>query len=186
VAEVGDVQIRNRGTVGGALAHADPASDYLPYTATMDASFVLRSADGRRTVDAADFFTGYMETALEEGELLTGVQIPEPDEGTVVGFDKFSKRESDWAIVNAAVRLQRDEKQWTDARIRVGGVGGAPRPAHEAEAKIEGTPVGKIDPETVGNLARSEIDPDEDPRMSEAYKRDLVRATVMDALESME
>ena len=101
--QVGDPQIRHRGTIGGSLVHADPAGDLPAVILALDATLVARGPSGTREISAADFFAGLFETALEPGELLTEIRIPKP--GTAGwSFQKFTKRAIDWAIVGAAVQ----------------------------------------------------------------------------------
>jgi carbon-monoxide dehydrogenase medium subunit len=103
-AEVGDPQVRHRGTLGGAAAHGDPASDLPAALLALDATFVARGPDGERTIAARDFFRDFLETALAPDELLTEIRVPKvgPDG---FGFQKFNRRAQDWAIVGAvAVR----------------------------------------------------------------------------------
>ena len=101
--QVGDPQIRHRGTIGGSVVHADPAGDLPAVILALDATLVARGPSGTREISAADFFTGLFETALEPGELLTEIRIPK--QGTAGwSFQKFTKRAIDWAIVGAAVQ----------------------------------------------------------------------------------
>jgi aerobic carbon-monoxide dehydrogenase medium subunit len=102
---VGDPQIRHRGTIGGSVAHADAAADLPASLLALEASFVIRDASGAdRTVPAAQFFQGIVETALEPGELLTEIQVPKPAAPSAWSFQKFTKRKIDWAIVGVAVQ----------------------------------------------------------------------------------
>jgi aerobic carbon-monoxide dehydrogenase medium subunit len=102
--QVGDPQIRHRGTIGGSVAHADAASDLPAVLLALDATFVIRGAAGTRPVPAAEFFKGIFETALEPGELLTEIQVPKPSAPNAWSFQKFTKRAIDWAIVGVAVQ----------------------------------------------------------------------------------
>ena len=102
--EVGDPQIRHRGTIGGSVAHGDAASDLPATLLALDAVFVIRGAEGTRAVPAAEFFKGIFETAIEPGELLTEIQIPKPARPSAWSFQKFTKRKIDWAIVGVAVQ----------------------------------------------------------------------------------
>jgi carbon-monoxide dehydrogenase medium subunit len=103
---VGDPQVRHRGTIGGSLAHGDPASDLPAVVLALDATLVIRGVSGSRQVAASEFFTGLFETALEPGELLTEIRIPKPAEPGW-SFQKFTKRAIDWAIVGVAVQGDR-------------------------------------------------------------------------------
>jgi len=103
--QVGDPQIRHRGTIGGSVAHADAASDLPAVLLALDATFVIRGGAGAsRSVPATEFFKSIFETALEPGELLTEIQVPKPATPGAWSFQKFTKRAIDWAIVGVAVQ----------------------------------------------------------------------------------
>jgi carbon-monoxide dehydrogenase medium subunit len=99
-AEVGDNQVRHRGTLGGSVAHGDPASDLPAVLLALDATLVVRGPGGERTVSAGDFFQGFLETALEPDELLTEIRVPKTG-ATGFAYEKFNRRAQDWAIVGA-------------------------------------------------------------------------------------
>ena len=101
--QVGDPQVRHRGTIGGSLVHADPAADLPAVVLALDATLVARGPSGRREIGAGDFFQGLFETALQPGELLTEIRIPKPG-NRGWAFQKFTKRAIDWAIVGVAVQ----------------------------------------------------------------------------------
>jgi aerobic carbon-monoxide dehydrogenase medium subunit len=101
---VGDPQIRHRGTIGGSVAHADAAADLPASLLALDATFVIRGADGERSVPASEFFRGIFETAIEPGELLTEIQVPKPATPAAWSFQKFNKRAIDFAMVGVAVQ----------------------------------------------------------------------------------
>jgi carbon-monoxide dehydrogenase medium subunit len=102
--EVGDPQIRHRGTIGGSVAHGDSASDLPATLLALDATFVIRGESGTRPVPATEFFKSIFETAIEPGELLTEIQVPKPAAPAAWSFQKFTKRAIDWAIVGVAVQ----------------------------------------------------------------------------------
>jgi len=119
---IGDVQVRNRGTIGGSVSHADPAADYVPSVSAHRGEVVLQSsADGERVVPAAEFFLDVMYTAREPHELLTAVRIPKLADGAVAEYIRFARVEGSFAIVNAAVVLD-----GSSGLIALGGVGPAP------------------------------------------------------------
>ena len=120
---IGDVQVRHRGTIGGSLAHADPAADYLPVMLVLGAQFRLQSAKGERIVKAGDFFKGLMQTVLQPAELLTEVQIPKLKDGAGSSYQRLHRVEGNFAIVNAAAVV---EKGFASARVALGGVGPKP------------------------------------------------------------
>lgn len=102
--QVGDPSVRHRGTIGGSLAHGDPASDLPAAVLALGATLVATGPGGQRTIDAADFFQGFLETALEPDEMLTEIRVPKAN-GAGWSFQKFNRRAQDWAIVGAAIQL---------------------------------------------------------------------------------
>jgi aerobic carbon-monoxide dehydrogenase medium subunit len=102
--QVGDPQVRHRGTIGGSLVHADPAADLPAVALALDVTLVARGPSGTREIAVSDFFQSLFETALEPGELLTEIRIPRPDAPANWAFQKFTKRAIDWAIVGVAVQ----------------------------------------------------------------------------------
>ena len=118
-AQVGDPQIRHRGTIGGSIAHADPASDLPAVLLALDATVVARGADGEREIAIGEFFQGLFETALEPDELLTEIRVPKPasGDGGSWSFQKFTQRAIDWAIVGCAVQ---------DGHVALVNMGGTP------------------------------------------------------------
>jgi aerobic carbon-monoxide dehydrogenase medium subunit len=102
--QVGDPQVRHRGTIGGSLVHADPAADLPAVALALDATLVARGPAGSREIAAGDFFESLFETTLEPGELLTEIRFPKPEEAARWAFQKFTKRAIDWAIVGVAVQ----------------------------------------------------------------------------------
>ena len=119
-AYVGDVQVRHRGTIGGSLAHADPAADYQPVMLVTGAQVKLQSAKGERVVKLRDFLKGLMQTDLQASELLTEIQIPKLADGSGSSYQRLHRVEGNFAIVNAAAVI---EKGFKAARLALGGVG---------------------------------------------------------------
>lgn len=120
-AVIGDVQVRNRGTVGGSIAHADPAADYLPVLAVLGATIVIQSASGERVLPASDFFVDIMLTALEPGELVVEVRIPKAAPSSGAAYKRLARVEGTFAIVNAAAIVSPDA-----TRVAVGGIAARP------------------------------------------------------------
>lgn len=120
---IGDVQIRNRGTLGGSLAHADPAANYPPLALALGASMVIRSAAGERVVRAADFFEGVMQTAVAHGDVLTEVRIPVPESGEGAAYREFVRVEGNFALVNACAVVS--SINWA-GRVALGGIASVP------------------------------------------------------------
>ena len=153
---IGHFQIRTRGTLGGAIAHADPAAEYAAVALTLDASIEAASARGRRQIPASDFFTGLWETALAPDEILTAVRFPVWSGRAGFAIQEFARRHGDFAIAGATVAVELDDD---DRVVRCGigllGLGSTPKRATIAEDAVVGTAVTDITPEEVGRLAMS-------------------------------
>jgi aerobic carbon-monoxide dehydrogenase medium subunit len=153
---IGHFQIRNRGTIGGSLAHADPAAEYPAVALAMDAQLDVLSPHGARTIPATDFFTGLWSTALEPDELLTGVSFPVWSGRCGFAVEEFARRHGDFAIAGAVVALELDDHDRV-VRCAVGliGVGSSPVRATAAESACTGQAVTDVDVGEVGRLAMS-------------------------------
>ena len=156
---IGHFQIRSRGTVGGSIAHADPAAEYPAVALALDAEMDVVSPRGRRTVPAAEFFTGLWSTDLAPDELLAGTSFPVWSGRCGFAVEEFARRHGDFALAGAvvAVELEADD---TVRRSAVGliGLGGTPLRAAEAETLFAGRPVGEVDAEAVGRAATAGLD----------------------------
>jgi carbon-monoxide dehydrogenase medium subunit len=153
---IGHFQIRTRGTLGGAIAHADPAAEYAAVALTLDASIEAASARGRRQIPASDFFTGLWETALAPDEILTAVSFPVWSGRTGFAIHEFARRHGDFAIAGATVAVEfDDDDRVTRCGIGLLGLGSTPKRATTAEDAVVGTAVTDITPEEVGRLAMS-------------------------------
>ena len=183
VRHIAHYPIRTRGTFCGSLAHADPASEWCLVAATLDAELLARSARGRRSIAAADFFEWLMTTALAEDELLEEARLPILPSDTRFGFNEFSRRAGDYAIAMALAVFRLEGRTIVDPRIGVGGAEGRPRRIPEAEALLAGREaIGDVFTEAADAAARA-IDPLEDTQATGGYRRDLVRAVTRRALE---
>jgi carbon-monoxide dehydrogenase medium subunit len=166
---VGDPQVRHRGTIGGSIAHGDPASDLPAVILAMDATLVARGPAGERAIAAGEFFRSLFETALEPDELLTEIRIPKAA-SPGWSFQKFTKRAIDWAIVGAAVQ---------GGSIALVNMGAAPLRAAAAErALAEGA-----SPRDAAALAAEGMSPPADNNATAAYREHLARVLVRRALE---
>jgi carbon-monoxide dehydrogenase medium subunit len=175
-AEVGDNQVRHRGTIGGSVAHGDPASDLPAVLLTLDASFVAVGPAGERTIPASDFFEGFLETALAPDELLTEIRVPKL--GAVgSSYQKFNRRAQDWAIVGAvAIRAN------GAARVGLVNMGSTPLRASGVErALAEGAST-----EDASQLAAEGTDPGGDLHATPEFRAHLARVLVRRALTSAE
>jgi carbon-monoxide dehydrogenase medium subunit len=136
VSLVGDAQIRNRGTLGGALAHADPAGDLPAVMLAVDATVVVSSPRGDRSIAAQEFFVDMFQTALEPDEVLTEIRIP-PQPSTQ-HYEKFRMRRCDWAIVASAVSLRVEAGVIADSRVALANAGSTPVRLHQVESALLG------------------------------------------------
>jgi carbon-monoxide dehydrogenase medium subunit len=172
---VAHAQIRNRGTVGGSVAHADPAAELPAVMLALDARLHLRGPGGARVVRAEDFFTGLFATALEPEEMLVEVEIPAAERGTGFAFEEISRRHGDFALagVTAAVRVDA-EGRCVSARIALLSVGEGPVLAAGAAAALQGHAPSADAIRAAASVASSEIDPPGDIHASSAYRRELV------------
>jgi carbon-monoxide dehydrogenase medium subunit len=168
-AQVGDPQIRHRGTIGGSLAHGDPAADLPMALVALGGSVELRGPAGTRTVAADDFFTGYFETALEPDELLTAVRVPSRP-GQPWGYQKFTRRANDWAIVGAAA---------AGGRIALANMGSVPIRALAAEQAL----AGGASAAEAAELAAEGTSPGEDIHADRPFRQHLARVLTRRALE---
>ncbi len=175
--------IRMRGTFCGSLAHADPASEWCLVASTLDARLVLRSVRGERILEADEFFTGVMSTAIEPDELLVEARIPIPNPGVRLGFDEFSRRRGDFALAMALVSLECVDGRVRSPRIGVSGVEDRPRRIAEAEALLDGRIPADDLFRAVARAAAAAVDPLEQPQLPAIYRRELVESSVRRALE---
>lgn len=177
---VAHAQIRNRGTVGGSIAHADPAGELGAVMLALDAIIHLRGPSGDRAVPAAEFFTGLFGTALEADEMLVEVTVPSPAPRAGWAFDEISRRHGDYALAGLAAAVEVDaDGRCTAARIALLGVSDAPVLAREAAAAL----VGQLPTEAAIRAAaeaasQRDIDPPGDIHASPAYRRALTDVLV--------
>jgi carbon-monoxide dehydrogenase medium subunit len=179
--QVGDPQVRHRGTIGGSIAHGDPASDLPAALLALRATLVARGPGGERRIPVDEFFTGFLETALRPDELLTEIRVPATD-GAGWAFQKFNRRAQDWAIVGVAAVLAGGGNGDAGAGPGVGlvNMGGVPlRAAGVEEALRQGAPA-------VDAAARADegTDPPDDLNGSAEFRRHLSHVLVRRALES--
>jgi aerobic carbon-monoxide dehydrogenase medium subunit len=182
-ARIGDVQVRNRGTIGGSLSHADPAADYPAAILALEAEIDATSSGGKRTLRAEDFFVDMLTTALEPGEIVTEVRVPTIAKGTGGAYLKVPQPASGFAIVGVAALVTLDGAGRT-SRARVGVTGAAVKPfrARETENALAGKPP---DEKVVGQaaaLATKGVEPSGDLFASAEYRAHLVTVFVKRAL----
>ena len=180
---IGDAQVRNRGTLGGALVEADPSGDWGPVVLALNAQMKCVGSQGERLISATDFFTFAYTAALESNEILTEIIFPVPNGGSVGTYAKLERVAGDFAIASAAVQMRLDS-DGVCRSIGVGVTGGAsvPQKAFSVETLLSGK---KITPEIINEAAhivQEDADPIEDLRGSAAYKKKALAAILKRAL----
>jgi carbon-monoxide dehydrogenase medium subunit len=180
---ISDPLVRNMGTVGGSLAHADPAGDWGAVMLAAGAEVVARSREGERTIAVRDFFRGLLETALEPTEILTEVRVPRPRGRAGGTYLKLERKVGDFATVGVAVQLELDDGRIGRAGIGLTAVGAVNVRAAAAEEHLAGAePTAEAFAEAA-RLAAAAAEPTSDVRGSAEYKRDVVRVYVERGLE---
>lgn len=181
---IGHFQIRNRGTIGGSLAHADPAAELPAVSVVLGAEFVLRGARRERVIRAEDFFVDTMTTAVEPDELLTEIRIPGWRAGLGWAIEEISRRRGDFALVGVAALVQIDTNEaCREARIALFGVGAKPVRMPRAEGMLRGR---VPDQQTLLEIARivsADLDPDSDVHASAEYRQEVGGVLTRRALE---
>jgi carbon-monoxide dehydrogenase medium subunit len=181
--KIADQQVRNRGTIGGSLAHGDPASDLPAVLLALDGGVTARGTNGERTIAASELFKDYMTTSLAHDEVITDVQIPGLD-GYGFGYQKFTRRAEDWAMVGVCALVSRAaDGTCDDVRIGLTHMGATPLRATAAEDALRG---GALDGGAIAAAAEQAAegtDPPGDLNATPEYKRHLARVLTKRALE---
>jgi carbon-monoxide dehydrogenase medium subunit len=180
---IADQQVRNRGTIGGSLAHGDPASDLPTVALALDGEVTARGPSGERTIAARDLFQDYLTTSLAHDELITEVRLPAQD-GWGFGYQKFARRAEDWAMVGACALVRKAaDGTCEDVRIGLTHMGSTPLRASAAEEALRGQ---ALDSASIGRAAEQAAEGTEPPGDLNAtpdYKRHLARVLTRRALE---
>ena len=179
---IADPQVRNRGTIGGSLAHGDPASDLPAVLLITDGTVTVQGPESQRTVAAADLFQDYMQTAVEPHEVLTEVRMPALD-GWGYGYEKFNRRSEDWAMVAVSAVVKQTGDICEDVRIGLTNMGSVPLRAHAVEEALRGQPLNKDSIAKAAEAAAEGTDPPADLNASAEYKQHLARVLSRRALE---
>lgn len=179
---VGDRQIRFRGTLGGSLAHADPAAELPTVAVALDAEVLIGHRSGRRTVPASEFFLGFLTTVLQPDELLLEVRLPAPEPGTGYAFLELARQLGAFAIASAAAAMTLEGDLIAGARLCLGGVGPTPIRARRAEEALRGQRVTSETVAMAAHLAAEDTDPDGDVHGSAAYRREMAEVYARRAL----
>ncbi len=182
---IGHEAIRNRGTIGGSLAHADPAAELPAVARALDAEFVVRSASETRVIPAADWFEGYLSTARRPDEMLTEVRFPVAAPGTGAAFQEVARRHGDFAIVGLAAQLTvTDDGTISDARLAFSGVADVPVRAGDAEDLLKGQrPSAELFAEAA-RVATAGLEPPADLHGSSEYRKKVAAALVRRGLRA--
>jgi aerobic carbon-monoxide dehydrogenase medium subunit len=179
---IADPQVRHRGTIGGSLAHGDPASDQLAILLAYEGSVVVRGASGEREIAAADLFQDYLTTSIAEDEVLTEVRLPAL-EGYGFGYHKFNRRQEDWAMVAASALVKKAaDGTCEDVRIGLTHMSSVPLRATAAEQALRGRPLDANAIAAAAEQAAEGTEPPADLNASADYKRHLARVLTKRAL----
>lgn len=181
IPHIGHFQIRNRGTVGGSIAHADPSSELPAVALALDATIEAVGPNGSREIAAKDFFVSTWETSLIDGEILTGVRFPIWSGKCGFVVEEVARRHGDFALVGVAAAVQVDGSKVTKAAIALFGVGGTPVRASEAEQALIAEGI-SADLDAVGKLAATNLSPSDDVHASGDYRKSVAATIVARAI----
>ena len=176
---IADQQVRNRGTIGGSIAHGDPAADLPGVLLALEGSVVACGPDGEREIAASDLFQDYLTTSLRPDEIFTAVRLPSA-EGWGFGYEKFTRRSEDWGMVGVCAVAKRQDGQVEDVRVALTNMGGTPLRAEAVESALRGQSVDSI--ASAAEAAAEGTDPPGDLNATPDYKRHLARVLTRRAL----
>ena len=182
---IGHFQIRNRGTIGGSLVHADPAAELPAVSLLLGAEFLLRSKSAVRVVPAAEFFLSYLTTAIRPAELLTEIRLPKWPSGEAWAVQEIARRKGDFALIGVALRAELDADETVQkAVIVMFGVDSKPLRMERAEAILKGRRISEAFLRELSGVVAEELEPDSDIHASAAYRKEVGGVLVRRALES--
>jgi carbon-monoxide dehydrogenase medium subunit len=179
---IGHFQIRSRGTVGGSIAHADPAAEYPAVALALDAKLDVAAPSRQRTIDANEFFAGTWMTALEDDEILTAVRFPVWPSGSGFAVEEVARRHGDFAIAGAVVGVHVADGRVARAAVGLFGMGSTPLRAAAAEAALLDSQVDGIDAAVIGTAAVESTEPPDDLHASSGLRQRIGRAVVTRAV----
>ena len=182
---IGHRQIRARGTVGGSIAHADPAAELPAVALTLDATMVAVGASGERAIGAADFFVGPYMNSLDDGEILSHVTFPTVPSSTRCSFREFARRKGDFAVAGVAAAVDFADGAVSAARLAAFAVGSNPVRLGGAERAVVGRALDGAAAADAGEAAGAEIEPWDDIHGSSQYRRQLVAVLLQRALDEV-
>ena len=181
-ATIADQQVRNMGTIGGTIAHGDPASDLPAILLAHEGSVTVRGSGGERDIAAADFFEDYLTTSLAEDEIVTSVNIPAL-EGYGFGYEKFNRRQEDWAMVAVGALIKKGgDGTCADVRVGLTHMSSVPLRATAVEEALRGQPLTADSIAAAAENAADGTEPPSDLNASQDYKRHLARVLCKRAL----
>jgi carbon-monoxide dehydrogenase medium subunit len=179
---IADPQVRNRGTIGGSLAHGDPASDLPGVMLASEGTVTVQGPGGQRTLEASELFRDYLETALDPDEVLTEIRLPAL-EGYGFAYQKFNRRSEDWAMVAVSALVKQTGDICEDVRIGMTNMGSVALRARAVEDALRGQPLTAERIAQASEAAAEGTDPPADLNASADYKRHLARVLCRRALE---
>ena len=179
---IGDMQVRNMGTLGGSIAHADPAADWPASLLAAGASISVKGAGGSRTISAGDFFQGLYMTALQDGEIITEVRVPKPAAGTSSAYEKFMQPASRFAIVGCAAMVTMSGGTCQDVKVAFTGVSDVAFRDSAVEDALRGKSADAANIEAAANMAAEGVDILSDHFASEKYRKHLAKVYAKRAL----
>jgi carbon-monoxide dehydrogenase medium subunit len=182
---IGHVAIRNRGTLGGSLAYADPAAELPACAVALDATLVLGSVSGQREVKAEDFFTGLFETALRPGELITAVSFPVQTLETHAAFAELSRRHGDFALAGLAMVATTEGNRVREARVAYLGCADRAKIANSVAAAVAGQGLPLSDDEALTHAVRTDLSPDDTPGLRADTRLHMATVLTRRALNSL-
>lgn len=182
---VGDIQVRNKGTIGGNIAHADPAADIPPVLVALDAKVHAQGPNGSRTISASDFFKGFFETALEKNEVLTAIEVPPQGAGTGSGYANMENPASGYPMVGAAAVITLENGKCASASVVLGGLTPKPTKAPSVEAALVGKELNSENIATAAEAVQGDLNEDEildDIHASAKYRKAMATVYVKRAV----
>lgn len=181
---IADPQVRNRGTIGGDIAHGDPGNDHPALSLALDATMVIQGQGGTRQVKADDFYLGLYTTALAEDEILTAIRVPAFAQGTGWAYEKLKRKTGDWATAGAAVVMRLDGGRVSQVRVALTNLAPTAIRVPAAEAALLGQPVTDASVKAAADAAMAAADPAEDLRGDIAYKTAMAGQMVQRAIRA--
>jgi len=178
---LGDPSVQHRGTLGGTLAHGDPAGDMPSVISALEGTLVVKGPDGERTIEALDFFQDYLMTDLDEQEVITEVRVPKLGSNVGWAYKKFSRRSQDWAIVGVAAVVEKNNGSIDSARIGLTSMGSTPIRARAVEEALSGASADDL--ADAADAADEGTEPGSDDAASAEFRRHLARVWTRRAVE---